>query len=113
MAFLENALFCSRYPKWWLKTLPVKSFKLACDGWAKSMASQKELVQEAMRNYSASADVEEHTFLEQWVEQGLSENEIAAHIGGMMVVATDTVSWHLHTYLHRQLAVSSFFCILL
>ena len=94
LTFLENSMLSNRYPKWWLKTLPVKSFKLACDGWARSIAAQNELVQEAMESYSASTDAEEHTFLEQWVEQGMSDNEIAHHLAGMTVVATDTVSLH-------------------
>ena len=92
LAFLDNSMTANKYPKWWLKTLPVKSFKLACEGWARSMAGLSNLVQEAMRSYSASADVEEHTFLEQWVEQGMNENQIAFTIGGTMVAATDTVS---------------------
>ena len=112
LVFMENAVIANKYPKWWLKTLPVKSFKLACEGWARSMAGLRDLVQEAMRSYSASADVEEHTFLEQWAEQGMNENEIVFNIGGTMVAATDTVSQEsLHGYM--QLAVISCFWALL
>ena len=112
LAFLDNSMIANKYPKWWLKTLPVKSFKLACEGWARSMAGLRDLVQEAMRSYSASADVEEHTFLEQWAEQGMNENEIVFNIGGTMAVATDTVSQEsLHRYM--QLAVISCFWALL
>ena len=90
--YLENSILSSKYPRWWLKTLPVKSFKLACDGWAKSLAAQKELVEEALKMYSPSTNANEHTFLEQWVKEGKNKNEIAFLISGMLAVATDTVS---------------------
>ena len=56
------------------------------------MAAQKELVLEALKTYSPSTDAEQHTFLEQWVEEGKNPNEIAFLISGMFAVATDTVS---------------------
>ena len=87
-------MISNKYPTWWLKTFPVKSFKLACDAWAHSIAGQKQLVQEAMEKYSPSTDVDDQTFLEQWVEQGKSTNEIAALIAALLLVATDTVSLH-------------------
>ena len=90
--FMDSTMLCNKYPTWWLKTFPVKPFKLACDGFARSIASQQELVQEAMKEYSSSTDVDNQTFLEQWVDQGKSENEIAYLIGTMLAVATDTVS---------------------
>ena len=92
MMFVENSILSNKYPNWWLKTLPVKSFKLACDGWAQSMAAQKELVLEALKTYSPSINAEQHTFLEQWVGEGKNRNEIAFLISGMFAVATDTVS---------------------
>lgn len=91
--FMDNSMLCNKYPIWWLKTFPVKSYKLASDAWARSIAAQKELVQETMEKYSSSTDADDQTFLEQWVEQGKSENEIAFLIGGLLLVATDTVSF--------------------
>ena len=75
----------------------MKAFKLAVDGWTRSNAAQKELVQEAMEEYSSSTDVDDQTFLEQWVEQGKSKDEIAFLTGGLLVVATDTVSLNTDT----------------
>ena len=74
-----------KYPKWWLKTLPVKSLKLACDGLLRAL-QHKELVQDVSIRYSPSLDVKKQKFLEQWVKEGMNANEIPSVIAGMFTV---------------------------
>ena len=91
-AFMENAPLCNMYPSWWLKTFPVKAFKLASEGYARSITAQKMLVKEAMEKHSSVKNEEDQTFLERFVEQGMDEMNIVHNLSSFINAGIDTVS---------------------
>ena len=91
-AFLDNVSLCNIYPSWWLKTFPVKAFKLASEGYARSMVALAALVEDAMEEQSSVKNEEDQTFLERFVEQGMDTVDIVAHLASFISAAIDTVS---------------------
>ena len=92
MAFLQNIPLCNIYPSWWLKTFPVKAYKLASEGYARSISVMKVLVEEAIEKHSSVKDEEDQTFLEKWVEQGMDAVDIVHHLSAFTIAGVDTVS---------------------
>ena len=105
MMFMDNTARCGMYPAWWLKTFPVKAFKLARIGYHTCLAAHEMIVREAREKYEPSANSDDQTFMEEYVEKGMTDAEILYRLASFLSAATDTVNYSVHecTYFQSSL----------